>query len=466
MQINKLFKYVILGGGTAGWLTALFVKEKFPYSDVTVIASSEIGILGAGEGTVPTIINFLKEINISQEDIIKHARGTIKNGIKFTNWLGDNSSYFHSFSLKPYIYDLSENKKINLKSKDLSDSEKFSEMALHFDANQLADYLKYIGLSRGINLLDSKVKDVKFDFDNYIVGLELETNEQVDCDFVFDCSGFKRLIIGKHFKSKWNSYDHMLPMKKAMPFFLDNSNEQNLPPYTEAIAMKYGWMWKIPVQGRYGCGYVYDSDYVTDEEIKSEIEQSVGIKLPNNTKTFSFNAGYYQETWINNCVSIGLSANFIEPLEATSIYVVTASLIYLLECIKGITMRDKNSIENYNLTIEEMNSRIAKFIYFHYISNRTDSKFWQEFFLKNKMPSDISKLLKLSKNKILEDSDLESLVYSKNKYHKFLTGFTEYSWLIVADGLKLTSYKSGIDHQFHINDFLDHSEYLKYANSK
>ena len=472
MQIdNSSFKYVILGGGTAGWLTALFVKEKFPYSDVTVIASSEIGILGAGEGTVPTIINFLKEININPEDVIKHAKGTIKNGIKFTNWNGDNSHYYHSFSSnlqqEQLFHALFENKKINIESKKIFDSNNLSGMSLHFDANKLADYLKTIGLVRNIKLIDNKVEDFVFDSDNNIVGLTLETKITIDCDFVFDCSGFKRLIIGKHFKSKWNCYKKTLPMKRAMPFFLDNTNEGNLPPYTDAIAMKYGWMWKIPVQGRYGCGYVYDSDYVSDEDIKLEIEEFAGIKLPENAKTFNFDAGYYEDTWVNNCVAIGLSANFIEPLEATSIYVTTSSLIYLLECINGITLRDKNSIDNYNSSIREINSKIAKFIYFHYLTNRKDSDFWKEFRIKRTMPSEIYDLLELSKNKNLSETDLDSLAYSSNKYHKFLTGFTSHNWLIVSDGLGLSSYKDTENSsQFDINDFLDHSEYLKYAKSQ
>jgi hypothetical protein len=130
-------------------------------------------------------------------------------------------------------------------------------------------------------------------------------------------------------------------------------------------------------------------------------------------------------------------------------------------------LRDKNSIDNYNSSIREINSKIAKFIYFHYLTNRKDSDFWKEFRIKRTMPSEIYDLLELSKNKNLSETDLDSLAYSSNKYHKFLTGFTSHNWLIVSDGLGLSSYKDTENaSQFNINDFLDHSEYLKYAKSQ
>ena len=244
-----MFKYVIVGGGTAGWLTALFVKEKFPYSDVTVIASSEIGILGAGEGTTPPFMNFLAKIKINPNEIISNCLGTIKTGIKFNNWSGDTKHYFHNF---------------------LADTRQ-GDSALHFDANLLAKYLQTVGIERGIKLVDNEVTDVCADSNNNITSLILKDKTSIDLDFVFDCSGFRRLIIGKHYNAKWTSYKKILPVDRAMPFFLQNDNT-NLPVYTEAIALRHGWMWKIPVQGRYGCGYVFDSSRATDSEIKEEIE--------------------------------------------------------------------------------------------------------------------------------------------------------------------------------------------------
>ena len=462
------FNYIVVGGGTAGWLTALYVKEKFPYSNVTVIASSEIGILGAGEGTTMEFIDFLKEIHITPKDIIKNAKGTIKKAIKFHNWNGDNKYYWQPFSAKfgLSIIDQLCNKKIVNYNKQF---EKKDMDALHFDARLFAKYLQTVGISRDINLIDDNVIDIVTDETGEIRSLLLKSNKEIFCDFVFDCSGFKRLIIGKHFKSKWNSYDHMLPMKKAMPFFLDNSNEQNLPPYTEAIAMKYGWMWKIPVQGRYGCGYVYDSDYVTDEEIKSEIEQSVGqrVEVP---KIFNFDAGYYQESWIKNCVAIGLSAGFVEPLEATSIWMQILSLKFLLHYIDGVIFKDQKIIDYYNRDVNNLNLDTINFLYFHYLTERSDSKFWQEFKY-NTMPTEsIKQLIEISKNRIPTKDDFDYLKSIGSDRSGINLSYSIRSFHIIGIANKIYNPELELDLDIHkgseidISDFITHSEFLDYAN--
>ena len=379
-----MFKYVIVGGGTAGWLTALFVKEKFPYSDVTVIASSEIGILGAGEGTTPPFINFLAKIKINPDEIISNCLGTVKTGIKFTNWCGDTKHYYHNF---------------------LSDTRQ-GDSALHFDANLLAKYLQTVGIERGIKLVDDEVTDVCTDSNNNITGLMLKDKTSIDLDFVFDCSGFRRLIIGKHYNAKWASYKKILPVDRAMPFFLQNDNT-NLPVYTEAIALRHGWMWKIPVQGRYGCGYVFDSGRATDSEIKEEIEEHLGHEIV-SPRMFSFDAGCFEDTWINNCVAIGLSSGFSEPLEATSIWVQITSLTFLLKNINGIISIDAGAKRRYNDAVKTMNSEIAKFLHFHYLTNRQDSDFWRSF----EVPT----------------------VFNMHSSGELLT-FAEYSWEIIRKGI-------------------------------
>ena len=379
-----MFKYVIVGGGTAGWLTALFVKEKFPYSDVTVIASSEIGILGAGEGTTPPFINFLAKIKINPDEIISNCLGTVKTSIKFTNWCGDTKHYYHNF---------------------LSDTRQ-GDSALHFDANLLAKYLQTVGIERGIKLVDNEVTDVCANSNNNITSLILKDKTSIDLDFVFDCSGFRRLIIGKHYNAKWASYKKILPVDRAMPFFLQNDNT-NLPVYTEAIALRHGWMWKIPVQGRYGCGYVFDSSRATDSEIKEEIEEHLGHEIV-SPRMFSFDAGCFEDTWINNCVAIGLSSGFSEPLEATSIWVQITSLTFLLKNINGIISIDAGAKRRYNDAVKTMNSEIAKFLHFHYLTNRQDSDFWRSF----EVPT----------------------VFNMHSSGELLT-FAEYSWEIIRKGI-------------------------------
>jgi tryptophan halogenase len=395
-------KYVIVGGGTAGWLTALFLNKTFPDGEVTVIADSKIGILGAGEGTTPQFVDFIKRLDITPEDLFANAKATIKNGIKFTNWNGDEDYYYHRFT------------------NNLS--------ALHFDARLLAAYLQKISLERGVKLIDDEVISIEKNESNNVSGFKLKSNNFVPADFVFDCSGFRRLIIGEFYGVKWNDYSNIVPAKRAIPFFLENDNI-NLPPYTESIALKYGWMWKIPVQGRYGCGYVFDSNLTTDEEALKEIEDYVGHKVT-PPKIFNFRAGTYDLACVNNCIAIGLSSGFIEPLEATSIWVQVFALELFLEHQKGIIEGDVAHIKQYNDKIKLINDDILNFIYFHYITKRKDTNFWKQFVSNNSVPTRIKNILEL-KNDPDDEFFEEFAVKHRSKF------FSNMSWFSIGEGTKL-----------------------------
>lgn len=401
------FKYVVVGGGTAGWLTALYLNKIIPYSDVTVIASSEIGILGAGEGTTPHFISFLKELEIDEQSIIDNAKGTIKKGIKFTNWNGDGNHYSH-----PFFDD---------------------KHALHFNANLLASHLKDIAISRGVKFIDDEVIRINNNKNGEIESFDLKSDINYPCDFVFDCSGFKRLVIGKHYHSNWISYSNKLPVNRAMPFFLPNDNV-NFPDYTESIAMKHGWVWKIPVQGRYGCGYVFDSHYATDEEIKQELKEYLQQEIV-SPKMFSFNAGFFEQTWIKNCIAIGLSAGFTEPLEATSIWTSIFSLYEFNKFKDGIIYKNKDSVVEYNEMIKSLNSDMSNFIHLHYLTNRNDTNFWKEFSDKNPSPEFIDNFKGLFKKTTPTSYDMDYLHLIEKGRPNYLRTFDIRSWLSIANGI-------------------------------
>lgn len=349
-------KFVIVGGGTAGWVTALTVKKYIPYSDITVIASSEIGILGAGEGVTPHFNELMGDLGIPMQDIFDNANATFKRGIKFTNWNGDGKDYYHPFW--------------NDKS------------AVHFDASLLAKYLQGVALSRGVKLIDDQVVNINTNNKGNISSFDLKGGQTVDANFVFDCSGMHRLIIGKHFNVEWNGYDSILPCNRALPFFVQSSEDK--PEYTEAIAMKYGWVWRIPVQGRYGCGYVFDKRYISDEEAIAELKEKFGdITVP---RAFDFKAGAFKKTWVNNCIAIGLSAGFTEPLEATSIWIQVLSLRHFLLQHGAFVRNDPHVVNSYNEYVNEINTYMATFIHAHYLSQRTDSDFWTEFRTRQETP--------------------------------------------------------------------------------
>jgi len=458
-----MIKIVVVGGGTAGWLTALFAKEKIPYSDVTVIASSEIGILGAGEGTTPPFIDYLKSVNIDPDDVIRNCRGTIKNGIRFVNWNGDGEYYYHLFSKKDNSNVEQRLTDHNYVNYDNNFEKTDALEGLHFDARLLATFLESKGIERGIKLIDDEVEKIVDDADGYITQLNLKSGINLECDFVFDCSGFKRLIIGKHFNAKWNSYHEHLPANRAMPFFIDNTNEIELPPFTDAIAMKYGWMWRIPVQGRYGCGYVFDKKFATDEEIKAEIEEYVGheITVP---RVFDFSAGSYENTWIKNCIAIGLSTGFTEPLEATSIWIQTSSFKLLTQKLKGIIFKDSECIESYNSSLRNMNTDIVNFLHLHYLTKRTDTEFWRNFRTNTQPTPMIGMLLNLAETKLPDYNDIKHITTITSDPSDYaIETFAKYNWYSIAEGTGIFDVKITRPVDVDFSTYVKHSEYLNHV---
>jgi tryptophan halogenase len=301
--------------------------------------------LGAGEGAVPHLLSFLNNLDIDINEVINETNGSHKIGVSFENWNGDGKKYIHEFfSLDTTFtytdeyfagYLLSKGIDLNnvIGAKILAYSNKapmdklgnpFTGYSIHFDSHLMAEFLKKKGLERGINLIEGIVTEVGHNNLNYINALKLQSNEIINTDFVFDCSGFKRLIVGKFYEGNWVSYKDKLRVNTALPFQLPQSKE-HIQPYTKAIAMKYGWLWQIPLQNRIGCGYLFDSSLIDIDSAKTEIEKHFNTDIQFG-KPIHFEAGYYSNTWINNCIAIGLSAGFSEPLEATSLLMTTYSL--------------------------------------------------------------------------------------------------------------------------------------------
>jgi len=402
-------KFVIAGGGSAGWLTALFVKHLFPNNSVTLIQSSEIGTIGVGEATTPHLPNFLDYLKIHPVEIIPHIKGSIKNGISFENWNGDGKKYMHAFHDKivdfviPNIFEFNctdyYHREIISKKLPMEDylyQQKIAynnkvdinnvNWALHFDAREFAIYLEKIAISRGINLIDGKIVHFENDDRNFIKTVVLENDIKIECDFIFDCTGFRREIIGNFYKQNWKSFRSYMPMKKGIPFWLDSTD--NIPSYTSSIALKNGWSWQIPLTHRTGSGYIFDSDYISEDEALQEAETFYGRKLEVR-KVIDFDPGRFQNLWVKNCIAIGLSGSFLEPLESTSIWQTIDQLENLRHFLNVI---DKDETKNRSLYNKMMNNSIdhkSYFIYLHYFTKRNDSKFWKEFKQKNPMPKEL-----------------------------------------------------------------------------
>lgn len=438
---------VVVGGGTAGWITALYANYAFPEYNVTVIESKDIGILGAGEGTVPEVKDFFSFLNIPLEEMIIETKASIKNGIKFTNWSGLEDHYIHpffdppavtknSFPFNPYIdngidprflfseinnqhfdqYSLSaqncyKNKTpfvFNREGNVMSKFENVFGWSIHFDARLLADYLQKVATSRGINHVFSNVKEVVLNEKGFVDELVLDNQNNYKVDFVFDCTGFKRLFMKDIFNIPWISYSKHLPANRAMPFFLKIDEE--IPPYTESIAMKYGWMWKISLQHRYGCGYVYNDSYISDEKAKKEVEVFLGheIEVP---RYFSFSPGSFEKIWVKNVMAVGLASGFVEPLEATSIWQIVRDLRRFMTDRNNILCKNEKNNNFINQKHLEDSQEIVDFLYLHYVTPRSDTPFWSNFIQDNEIPKGVEDILKKFEKGTpqLDDFDKNSL---------------------------------------------------------
>lgn len=455
---HGLEKFVVVGGGTAGWLSALMVRREFPNADITLIESSEIGILGAGEGTTPHFAKLMQYLEIGVSRLVKDASATLKNGIKFTNWTGDGSYYYHNFMSVDsrvsnertdmytpnapafnifYSLDvlnntpnielnfpsfLNEQNRSVFQISEHGTPQNLAFYGLHFNARKIADLFKKIATEeRNIKLVEGKVGSIQSKENGDISSVTLEDGGVFDCDFIFDCTGFARLIIGKHFKSEWRSYADKLPSNSAVPFFMNKS--EDAPVYTESIAMKYGWMWKIPVQDRYGCGYVFDSNLISADDAKKELEEALLCEI-DSPKTFSFTAGYYKTPWVNNCIAIGLSAGFIEPLEATSLWTSIQFMHEALADYAKLSMRDDKAVKKFNDTFCTFNEEVSDFLYFHYMAGREDTEFWKKFQDIDNAPDSIKEMLEYWKTNIPE-------------YSQFITSYSfgYKNWFDVAYGI-------------------------------
>jgi tryptophan halogenase len=448
---------VVVGGGTAGWLTALYANRVFPKDQITLIESDEIGILGAGEGTTPNLLPLFDFLGIPALELIRETGATVKNGIKFSNWDRNGSYYYHSFlsnSVNSNDYNFSYNKYLEIDTafchiygheyghelKEYSFMHKLCDnhqvpfiidevgfsteanWAIHFNARRIAAFLRSVGESRGIRRIEGIVSKIDSDVNGYITKLSFERGE-IDVDFVFDASGFARELIGKHFKSEWKSHSTHLPAKKAIPFFLPL--EEDLPPYTESTALNYGWMWKIPTQDRYGCGYVFDSDFITEDEAHQELTDLLGGPV-DSPKTFNFNAGCYTTPWVKNCLAVGLSAGFIEPLEATSLSQIAIVLERFLSDPTNIVSKNETIIKKFNQDYLDDTQEVVDFLYTHYITNKVNTPFWEDFTKNNVMPEFVSYILDVYKDRPFVPEDFKG----RNMFATY-----SYTYILLGNGL-------------------------------
>lgn len=398
-------RVVIVGGGTAGWMTAAALAKLLPgQCDIRLVESEEIGIVGVGEATLPHIRAFNERLGIRESDFMSWTRGTFKLGIEFRDWGKAGDSYIHPFGtfgrgrgevdfhhywsrLKlmgadiPPLEEFSVGcmmarmNRFDLPSTDPASLSSTFGYAYQFDATLFAPYLRALAEGLGVRRIEGMVVDVTRDGESGdIASITLRDGEIVQGDLFVDCSGFRSLLLGGAIEEPFQDWSHWLPADRAMA--MPCRTRTDVTPYTSAVAMPCGWRWRIPLQHRTGNGYVYSSAFLSDDDAARALEAAVEGQPIAPPRLLRFRAGRRARSWVNNCVAIGLASGFLEPLESTSIYLVQAAITALIELFPE-TRVSRVDRDEFNRVIDFEYDRIRDFLILHYhATTRDDSPFW------------------------------------------------------------------------------------------
>jgi tryptophan halogenase len=393
-------KVVITGGGTAGWVTAAALAQQFgQLLDITLVESEEIGTVGVGEATFPSILAFHRLLDLDEREFMRAAKASFKLGISFENWGGLGDRYMHAFGTIGRSTWMGDFQHFWLAAREagfggeLGDycferkaaeqgkfafSEKLQiNYAYHFDAGLYSAYLRMRSEKQGVKRVEGKIARVEQHGESgNVAALVLESGERVAGDLFVDCTGFRGLLIEQTLSAGFEDYSHWLRTDRA--FAVQTLLGEHMPPYTRAIARQAGWQWRIPLQHRVGNGLVYCSDYLSDDEARATLLANLDGDPLFEPRLLKFKAGRRMKAWHKNVVSIGLSSGFIEPLESTSIHLIQIGVTRLMQLFpfSGITQA---LINRYNDQSRLEYERIRDFIILHYkLTERDDTAFWRD----------------------------------------------------------------------------------------
>ena len=399
--MNAKTKVVVAGGGTAGWLTAFSLVTRLgKLLDITLVESDQIGTVGVGEATIPTMRTFHGLIGIDEKEFMAATQATFKLGIQFDNWGQQGDSFFHSFgeigqrswmaefhefwmeakaqgfggSLDEYCLELKAAK-----------ANKFSTMvgkkpvnfAYHMNATAYAAYLRQKSEKAGVKRIEGRIKQVQNDEAGNISSLLLEDGEPVLGDVFIDCTGFRGLLIGDNLDVGYEDWSHWLAADSAIA--VQTQAVEAPRPYTRAIAHSAGWQWRIPLQNRVGNGIVYASQFLSDDKAQDTLLANLTGQTITEPRQLRFKTGRRKKAWHKNCIAIGLSSGFLEPLESTSIHLVTTAILRLMKLFPfggNTTMLAEQFNREAQLELET----VRDFVILHYHqTQRNDSKFWDHY---------------------------------------------------------------------------------------
>ncbi len=410
---RALRRIVIVGGGTAGWMCAAALAHRLPpgRTQVTLVESDDIGTIGVGEATIPSILTFNGLLGIDENEFIRETQATFKLGIEFVDWARPGDRYFHPFGTfgretpefkfhqlwlrlihsrarpaeKPISDDLGDYNLCTVAARmgrfsrpsgrgdSITSSMRY---AFHFDASLYASYLRRFSEARGVSRVEGKIAEVRQrGRDGFIENVKLEDGREIAGDLFVDCSGFRGLLIDKALGSPFEDWSRYLPCDRAWAVPSELTGPPS--PFTRSTADGSGWRWRIPLQHRMGNGYVFCSEFIDEETARLRLLSTLEGAPRADPRLIHFKTGHRPKPWVKNCVSIGLSSGFIEPLESTSIHLIQMGIVRLILLFPDMDFSQAD-IDEYNLGSTRDFQNIRDFIVLHYkATRRDDTPFWQ-----------------------------------------------------------------------------------------
>ncbi len=406
---DALRSIVIVGGGSAGWMTAAALANALASSSgcsipVTLVESDAIGTVGVGEATIPPIKAFNARLGIDEADFVRATRGSFKLGIEFVGWGAADTRYFHPFGSygadfdrvalhhwwlrehaagNPVPFDdysmcwaLARENRFGPPVDNARDVRSTHAYAYHFDAGLYAATLRNYAEARGVQRVEGRIAHVGRDGETgHLTHVTMDDGRTVAGDFFVDCSGFAGLLIERTLDAGFESWAHWLPCDSAVA--MPTANAAPITPYTRSTAHAAGWQWRIPLQHRQGNGHVYCSAAISDDEAVAVLRAHVESAAIADPRVIRFTAGRRRKSWVGNCVAIGLASGFLEPLESTSLHLIQTAVERLL-----LVLPDRNhdplNAEEFNRATAAEYERIRDFIILHYHANTRPEPFWQQ----------------------------------------------------------------------------------------
>ena len=401
----RIGSVLIVGGGTAGWMTAAMLGNFLKHNcTVTLVESEEIGTVGVGEATIPPIRLFNDTLGIDEREFVRATKGSFKLGIEFLDWGWKGNRYFHPFGPHGRNFDMVSMHHYWLRARTQGETAPLDEhcmawqiaklgrfarpvpdprdvlstfdYAYHFDAGLYARFLRTYAEARGVTRIEGKVAGVALDGQSgFVESVTLADGRKLSADLFIDCSGFRGLLIEGALNTGYEDWTHWLPCDRAMAMPSENAGPPH--PFTRSIAREAGWQWRIPLQHRTGNGYVYCSRFLDDDRAAELLASRIEGRALGDPRPLRFTTGRRKLQWNRNVVAIGLSSGFLEPLESTSIHLIQANISKLMGLFPDRHFDPGTTAEFNRIAIAET-ERIRDFIILHYkLMQRDDSELWR-----------------------------------------------------------------------------------------